>query len=208
MPSCPSQPFVRRGILFVLSAPSGAGKTTLCNALRANPDFHYSVSCTTRPPRQGETDGKDYHFLSSEDFEARINANEFLEYAQVHGAYYGTLRQNILTHLVAGTDVLLDIDVQGAEMVRQNAEASLRKDIVDVFIMPPNLQELERRLLKRGTESPEQMALRLSNAKEEMRAWSSYRYTIVTGSPEEDLHQFLAIMAAERNASHRLSLRS
>lgn len=197
-------PFTRRGILFVLSAPSGAGKTTLCNALRQKPDFVYSVSCTTRSPRPSELDGKDYHFLSQSDFDAKVRNNEFLEHASVHGASYGTLRQNVMRHLETGTDVLLDIDVQGAAMMRQNADASLLRDIVDVFLMPPSLEELRRRLLKRGTESEEQLQLRLANAGREMKAWRTYRYTIVTASPQEDFDNFRAIMCAERNASARL----
>lgn len=201
-------PFARRGILFLISAPSGAGKTTLCNELRKHPDFFYSVSCTTRQPRPGETGGKDYHFLSKAEFEARIAAGEFLEHANVHGNYYGTLRQNIVDHLEAGEDVLLDIDVQGAAMVRSNADASLRADLVDVFIMPPSLEELHRRLLKRGTESAEQIAIRLANAKAEMQAWNAYAYTLVTTTPEEDLASFRAIMRAERAASRRLTLKA
>lgn len=191
----------------MISAPSGAGKTTLCNALRSNADFFYSVSCTTRAARPGEVDGKDYQFLSKAEFESRIQAGEFLEYASVHGNYYGTLRQSIVERIDAGQDVLLDIDVQGAAMVRKNADSRLRTDIVDVFIMPPSLQELHRRLLKRGTESQDQVAVRLSNAREEMQSWSAYAYTIVTGTPEEDLLNFQAIMRAERSASRRLRLK-
>lgn len=202
-----ASPFSRRGILFVLSAPSGAGKTTLCNALRQNPDFAYSVSCTTRAPRPGEVDGKDYRFLSQADFEKRVQGNQFLEHANVHGSFYGTLRENLTRQLQSGTDVLLDIDVQGAAMVRQNADPELRRDIVDVFLMPPSFQELRRRLVKRGTETEEQLTLRLANARKEMEAWSAYRYTIVTGTPEEDFRNFRAIMAAERSASSRLTLK-
>lgn len=207
MSNASTNPFARRGILFVLSAPSGAGKTTLCNALRCAPDFFYSVSCTTRAARPGELDGKDYHFLSKQDFETKISHGQFLEHACVHGNYYGTLRESIVEKLQAGHDVLLDIDVQGAAMVRQNADATLRADLVDVFIMPPSLEELRRRLLKRGTESEEQLALRMANAEQEMQSWNQYAYTIVTGTPEEDLLNFRAIMRAERAASRRLRLK-
>lgn len=197
-------PFARSGILFVLSAPSGAGKSTLCNGLRADADFVYSVSCTTRPPRPGEIDGKDYHFLTHADFEQRITAGEFLEHAQVHGNRYGTLCHTVLQSLRAGIDVLIDIDVQGAAMIRSSNHPEIREALADVFLMPPSLGELRRRLAKRGTESPEQMALRLRNAEEEMREWRHYRYTVVTGSVEEDLANFRAIMRAERARSKRL----
>src|SRR6266513_1721942 len=110
--------FKRYGILFVVSAPSGAGKTTLCDALRQTPDFVYSVSCTTRPPRSGEIDGEDYRFLSKDDFLARVKAGEFLEHAKVHEHYYGTPRQPLIDNLKNGVDVLIDIDIQGAAAIR------------------------------------------------------------------------------------------
>jgi len=129
--------FRRQGILFVISAPSGTGKSTLCGNLRATPDFIYSVSCTTRPPRPGETDGTDYHFMTTEQFEARIKAGEMLEYAKVHQNYYGTLLAPVKEALAEGTDVLLDIDVQGASAIRSCGDALIRSSLVDVFIMPP-----------------------------------------------------------------------
>lgn len=198
--------FRRQGILFVISAPSGTGKSTLCGNLRATPDFIYSVSCTTRPPRAGETDGTDYHFLSTEQFESRIKAGEMLEYAKVHQNYYGTLLAPVKQALEEGTDVLLDIDVQGASAIRSCGDALIRSSLVDVFIMPPTLEELERRLRKRGTESEEQIHMRLERGREEMRNWRLYRYTILSGSMEEDLMKFRAIMRAERYLSSRLTL--
>ena len=147
-----SKQFSRYGILFVVSAPSGAGKSTLCDALRQTPDFVYSVSCTTRPPRAGEIEGEDYHFLSETDFLARVKAGEFLEHAEVHGKYYGTLRDPILSNLEKGVDVLIDIDTQGATAIREFDDAFIRQALADVFIMPPDLEELSRRLTKRGTE--------------------------------------------------------
>ena len=150
-----SKEFSRYGILFVVSAPSGAGKSTLCDALRQTPDFVYSVSCTTRLPRAGEIDGEDYHFLSQADFLARIEAQAFLEYAEVHGKYYGTLREPILSNLHHGVDVLIDIDTQGAAAIREFDDAFVRQALADVFIMPPDLEELRRRLTKRGTETPD-----------------------------------------------------
>jgi guanylate kinase len=199
--------FRRQGILFVISAPSGTGKSTLCENLRATPDFIYSISCTTRPPRPGEEDGVDYHFLSREDFLHRIERGEMLEYAQVHGNnYYGTLKTTVKEALEQGTDVLLDIDVQGAATIRKTDDAMVRDSLVDVFIMPPTIEELEKRLRKRGTETEEQVQQRLRTGREESKLWRLYKYTILSGSMEEDLTKFRAIMRAERYLSRRLEL--
>ncbi len=196
--------FSRTGILFVVSAPSGAGKTTLCDALRQTPDFVYSVSCTTRPPRAGEIDGDDYQFITEKDFVARIAAGDFLEHAQVHEHRYGTLRKPILTNLRSGVDVLIDVDTQGAASIRRFDDEFIRSALCDVFIMPPDLDELRRRLVKRGTETDEQIELRLTNAAGEMKLWRDYRYTIISKSMEEDLLKFRQIMGAERYLSRRL----
>jgi guanylate kinase len=198
--------FRRQGILFVLSAPSGTGKTTLCENLRATPDFIYSVSCTTRPPRPGEVDGTDYHFLAREEFLGKIQRGEMLEYAVVHDQYYGTLKATVKEALTHGTDVLLDIDVQGAATIRDTDDVMLRDSLVDVFIMPPTIEELEKRLRKRGTETEEQVQSRLSTGREESKLWRLYKYTILSGSMEEDLTKFRAIMRAERYLSQRLEL--
>ena len=194
----------RLGILFLLSAPSGAGKSTLRAGLQKDQDFAYSVSCTTRAPRPGERDGSDYHFLTREDFEAKIAAGAFLEHAQVHGNYYGTLKSAVLDALRAGTDVLIDIDVQGAAMVRATDHPEIRDALADIVLMPASVDVLRSRLARRGTETPEQIALRLRNAETEMRAWRQYRYALITGTPEEDLAGFRAIMRAERSRSSRL----
>lgn len=198
--------FARHGILFVVSAPSGAGKTTLCDALRQTPDFVYSISYTTRAPRPGEIDGEDYFFTSMEDFEKSIERGEFLEYANVHGQYYGTLKRNVVGHLQEGVDILIDIDVQGAQTIRDSSDPFIRDALADVFIMPPDLDELRRRLIKRGTESPEQIEIRLRQASKEMERWQDYRYTIISSSMEEDLQKFRAIMRAERYLSRRLHI--
>jgi guanylate kinase len=198
--------FSRRGILFVVSAPSGAGKTTLVDALRETPELVYSVSCTTRPARGGEIEAEDYHFISEKDFLARIEQNEFLEHAKVHGHYYGTLRAPIVSHLKNGADVLIDIDIQGAAAIRQNDDPFIRQALSDIFIMPPDLDELRRRLTKRGTETAEQIELRLVNAAREMELWRDYRYTIISQSMEEDLLKFRRIISAERYLSRRLIL--
>ena len=201
-----SREFRRRGILFVVSAPSGAGKSTLLNALRPAADFVYSVSCTTRAPRPGEIDGEDYHFLTAEDFARRLAAGEFLETAVVHGNRYGTRRAAVADQLAAGVDVLIDIDVQGARMIRADASAQIQESIADIFIMPPSLDELRHRLVRRGTETPEQIEVRMTNAATELEAWRDYRYTLISGSMEEDLQKFRAIMRAERYLSRRMIL--
>ena len=198
--------FSRYGILFVVSAPSGAGKTTLCDALRQTPDFVYSVSCTTRAPRAGEIDGEDYHFISEPDFLARVTAGEFLEHAEVHGKYYGTLREPTLSNLQKGVDVLIDIDTQGAAAIRKFEDVFVRQALADVFIMPPDLEELRRRLTKRGTETGAQIEQRLQTAAREMELWRDYRYTIISQSIEEDLMKFRHIMGAERYLSSRMIL--
>ncbi len=201
-----SNQFSRSGILFVVSAPSGAGKTTLCDALRQTRDFVYSVSCTTRAPRAGEIDGEDYQFLGESEFRARIEAKEFLEFAKVHEHYYGTLREPIVAHLRNGVDVLIDIDTQGAAAIRNYDDEFIRGSLCDVFIMPPDLEELRRRLTRRGTETGLQIDLRLSTAAQEMELWRDYRYTIISKSMEEDLQKFRHIMGAERYLSKRLAL--
>jgi guanylate kinase len=196
--------FSRYGILFVISAPSGAGKSTLCDALRQTPNFVYSVSCTTRPPRAGEIEGEDYQFLSETDFLARAKAGDFLENAKVHEHRYGTLKKPVLKNLKNGVDVLIDIDTQGAAAIRNCDDQFIRQSLTDVFIMPPDLEELRRRLTKRGTETPKQIELRLVNAAREMELWRDYRYTIISQSVEEDLQKFRHIMGAERYLSRRL----
>jgi guanylate kinase len=202
-----SKQFSRHGILFVISAPSGAGKTTLVEALRKTSNLFYSVSCTTRAPRAGEIAGENYQFLSNADFRARVEAGDFLEHARVHGDYYGTLREPVLNNLNNGTDVLLDIDIQGAATIRTCGDPIIRQALTDVFIMPPDLDELRRRLRERGTETEEKIERRLETATREMELWRDYRYTIISGSVEEDLEKFRCIMAAERYLSRRLWLR-
>jgi guanylate kinase len=199
-----SNQFSRYGILFVISAPSGAGKSTLCAALRQTPDFVYSVSCTTRSARAGEINGEDYVFVTEAEFLARVKAGEFLEHARVHEHYYGTLRKPLLHNLQNGVDVLIDVDTQGAEAIRNCDDEFIRGALADVFIMPPNLDELRRRLIKRGTETLQQIELRLNNAAREMELWREYRYTIISQSVEEDLQKFRHITRAERYLSRRL----
>ena len=203
--SHPTLQFRRTGILFVISAPSGAGKTTLCTALRQKPDFVWSVSCTTRAPRPGEVDGEDYHFLHPDDFTTRLGNGEFLEHAEVHGNHYGTLKGPVLENLRNGIDVLLDIDTHGAANIRACGDPLILRALADVFLLPPDLEELHRRLLRRGTETEEQVKIRMSNAAKEMECWRDYRYTIINGSMEENIEKFRAVMRAERYLSHRMT---
>jgi guanylate kinase len=198
--------FTRHGILFVISAPSGAGKTTVVQALRTTGKFFYSVSCTTRAPRAGETNGEHYQFLSAADFLTRIDAGDFLEHAKVHQDLYGTLRESVLTNLIKGVDVLIDIDTQGAATIRNSDDPIIRQALADIFIMPPSVEELRRRLMKRGTETAQQIESRLATAIREMELWRDYRYTIVSGSVEEDLKNVRNIMSAETFLSRRLTL--
>ncbi len=198
--------FRRTGILFVLSAPSGAGKTTLCSALRQKPDFVYAVSCTTRSPRSGEVEGEDYYFLTDEDFDRRVAAGDFLEHAEVHGGKYGTLKSTVTDNLSKGVDVLVDIDTKGAASIRACADSYVLDALADVFIMPPDLEELRRRLKKRGTETDEQIEMRVHNAATEMERWREYKYVLISGSMEEDIEKFRAVMRAERYLSRRFSL--
>ncbi len=188
----------------MVSAPSGAGKTTLVERIRRNPNLFYSVSCTTRTPRAGEIDGQDYRFLSDADFRERAAKGDFVEHAQVHGDHYGTLREPIVTNLETGKDVLIDIDTQGAAVIRNCGDPLIRNALADVFIMPPDLEELRKRLLKRGTETAQQIDSRLATAAREMEHWRDYRYTIISGSVEEDLQRFRQIMEAETYLSRRL----
>jgi guanylate kinase len=199
-----SKKFSRRGILFVVSAPSGAGKTTLVERIRRTPNLFYSVSCTTRTPRAGEIDRQDYRFLSDADFRERVAKGDFVEHAQVHGDHYGTLREPIVTNLETGNDVLIDIDTQGAAVIRNCGDPLIQDALADVFIMPPDLEELRKRLLKRGTETAQQIDSRLATAAREMEHWRDYRYTIISGSVEEDLQRFRQIMEAESYLSRRL----
>ena len=188
----------------MVSAPSGAGKTTLVERIRRTPNLFYSVSCTTRAPRAGEIDCQDYQFLSDADFQHRVEKGDFLEHAHVHGDYYGTLREPVVTNLKSGKDVLIDIDTQGAAVIRNCGDLVIREALADVFIMPPDLEELRKRLLKRGTETAEQIDSRLTTATGEMEHWRDYRYTIISGSVEEDLQRFRQIMEAENYLSRRL----
>ena len=188
------------GRLFVISAPSGAGKTTLLK--RVTPrltGLSFSVSHTTRLPRPGEREGVDYHFVAREEFEKMMGEGAFLEYARVHDNLYGTSRMAVERLRQQGVDVVLDIDVQGAAILR---EAGL-VDAAYIFIAPPSVAELERRLRGRGTEAEEMIATRLANARMELAAMSSYEYLLVNRQVEESVELLTAIILAERARAHR-----
>lgn len=195
----------RTGILLVVSGPSGSGKTTLCRRLADSGEAHYSISCTTRAPRPGEVDGRDYHFLSKDLFHQRLSAGDFLEHAEVHGNFYGSLKSEVLDHLAAGTDVVMDIDVQGADQVRSCEDAEIRKAFVDLFVMPPSEEELRERLSGRGTDSGETISLRMTNALGEMRHWPQYAYRMLSSTREADYDAFSAVVTAERLRVSRLA---
>lgn len=170
------------GLALIVSGPSGAGKSTVCEILRKKrPDIRFSVSCTTRAPRPGETDGKDYHFISPEEFAAKVAENQFIEYATVHENSYGTLRSEIIDRIESGEDVLLDIDVQGALQIKEYVKNDelLAKCVEFAFIGPPDFAELERRLRSRGTETEEAISVRLKNARDELEKWDEYDYLII-----------------------------
>jgi len=188
----------RTGMLLVVSGPSGSGKTTLCRRLADSGEVRYSISCTTRAPRSGEVNGRDYHFLSRAEFENKLAAGEFLEHAEVHGNLYGSLKSEVRGHIASGLDVVMDIDVQGADQVRGCADAAIRRAFVDLFVMPPNDDELLARLSGRGTDSAAVISLRMKNALEEMKHWKKYTYLLVSGSRDDDFGKFLSLLHAER----------
>lgn len=189
------------GRLFVISAPSGAGKTTLLSRVMARiPGLVFSVSHTTRLPRPGESDGVDYHFVSPDDFLAMVDRGSFLEHAEVHGNLYGTSREAVRKQLEAGKDVVLDIDVQGAAILRGSGQL----DAAYIFIAPPGMAELEKRLRGRGTESEERIRLRLKNARQELQAAGQYEYLIINEDITEAADLLAAIILAERARAHRL----
>lgn len=203
-----SAPCQVRPVLLLIAAPSGAGKTTLCdNLLRSCENMRRAVTCTTRAPRGQETDGEDYHFLDTSTFEQRVAGGDFLEHAMVYGHRYGTLRSEVMDKLAAGFDVLLNIDVQGAGSVRAVAEqdAALRSALVTLFLTPPNLALLEKRLRHRATDAEEVIQRRLALARQEAAEWSHFHYLIISGTPEEDLRRAQTILAAERMRTGRSS---
>jgi len=193
----------RRGALIVVSAPSGAGKTTLCHEVRQLvPDLFYSVSCTTRPPRPGEVNGTDFHFVSEAEFLDMRDRDGFAEWASVHGNHYGTPVHALEGALTRGLDVLLDIDTHGARQLRQRYP-----EAVSVFVMAPSMKDLEARLRERRSDAPVEIARRLSRAREEIAAWRHYDYLIINRDVKEAVDQLATVIEAERCRTNRLTLK-
>jgi guanylate kinase len=193
-------------LLVVISAPSGGGKTTLCNQLlAARPDMARAITCTTRAPREGEKEGSDYYFLDAGSFLKRVQAGNFLEHATVYGHSYGTLKSEVLGKLRLGRDVLLNVDVQGTAAIRKCAEEDpeLKRALVTVFLTPPSLAVLEERLRKRGTDTPPVIQKRLGVARQEIAQWKNFDYLLISRSVAQDLGGIQAVVEAEKMRTER-----
>lgn len=191
-------PTQRLGQLIVVSGPSGTGKTTLCRKACDDGLAVFSVSCTTRQPRPGEIDGKDYFFLAEDDFLTRVEQGELFEHARVHDRWYGTLKSHVYENLRRGIDVLLDIDVQGAIQVRSCQDELVHRCLLDLFILPPSLEELRNRLAGRATEDAAAFELRMKNAEAEMEHWRDYQHVLISDTRESDNARFRALLTAGR----------
>jgi guanylate kinase len=190
----------RQGLLIVISGPSGAGKGTICKALlQKNKDLKISVSCTTRSPREGEREGINYYFVSKEKFQDMIEKNEFLEYATVYGNYYGTPRKYVEEELKKGNDVILEIDIQGALMVKERYPEG-----VFIFILPPSMEELKNRIIKRGSETEDSLNTRFTAAFEEIKYMSKYDYAVVNDYVDEAVKKIECIIVAEKCKCNRM----
>jgi guanylate kinase len=193
-------------LLVLISAPSGGGKTTICqHLLAARPSMTRAVTCTTRPARPEERDGEDYYFLDATSFLKRVQAGNFLEHATVYGNSYGILKAEVLGKLRQGKDVLLSVDVQGAATIRERAleDPELKRALVTVFLTPHSLTVLEERLRKRGTDSPAIIQKRLAVARQEVAQWRNFDYLLISTTIKEDLRRMLAIVEAEKMRSPR-----
>ena len=185
----------RRGLMLVLSSPSGAGKTTLSRRLlESDPAIDLSISVTTRPPRPGEVDGRDYHFIDRAQFDAMVARGELLEWAQVFGNRYGTPRGPVEAALASGRDVLFDIDWQGTQQLREKGRA----DLVSVFVLPPTIPDLEQRLKSRAQDAPDVIRSRMAKASDEMSHWAEYDYVIINRKVPDAFEDVRAILGAER----------
>lgn len=194
-------------VFLVISAPSGAGKTTVSTALlESNPNLRRVVTCTTRAPRAGENDGVDYNFLPLPVFEQRIAAGEFLEHAEVYGNRYGTLKSSVLDLLRGGFDVIVSVDVQGVAAIQECglSDAAIGASLVTAFLCPPTLSELEKRLRGRGTDAESVVARRLATARQEVERWSTFDYIVTSGTREQDLSRMQSILDAERLRTRRV----
>jgi guanylate kinase len=195
LPSPPGNPH-RRGLLIILSSPSGAGKSTLSRRLlEADPEVQFSISATTRPPRPGEIEGREYYFKGRRAFEAMVADNGMLEHAEVFGNLYGTPRAPVEAAIAAGHDVLFDVDWQGGQQIRNS---SLRDAVVSIFILPPSIAELEARLRARGQDADDIVADRMLKSRDEISHWAEYDYVLVNENLAECEHELRAIIEAER----------
>ena len=196
-----------KALLILISAPSGAGKTTVCqNLIEKHPNIVRAVTCTTRQPREGEQHGKDYYFLSPEAFEEKVQAGMFLEHAEVYGRRYGTLKSEVVDWLGKGTDVLLNIDVQGAASLRQEAQTVdiIRDSLVTVFLTTRTFGELEARLKNRGTDSEGERDKRIKVAREEVARWQEFDYLLISSSYEGDVRRMEVIIESEKMKRERI----
>ena len=194
-------------LLVLISAPSGGGKTTLCQQLLSvRSQKTRAITCTTRPPREGERDGVDYYFLDAGSFLKRVQAGNFLEHATVYGNSYGILKAEVLGKLRQGRDVLLNVDVQGAATIREKAheDAELKRALMSVFLTPSSMEVVEGRLRRRGTDSEGVIQKRLSVARQEIAQWKNFDYLLLSSTIEEDLRRMLAIVEAEKMRSPRV----
>ena len=196
----------RFGIVFVVSGPSGTGKSTICRkVLQDDSNLKFSVSCTTRPPREGENDGVDYYFISKNKFRDHIKQNAFIEHAEVHEELYGTLRSEVEDCIKIGRDILLDIDVQGVARIQGQEEEELWTQCVQyIFFAPPSLGELERRLRGRGTESETRILSRLNAGDLEMKNWKNYNYLLINFNISDSVKKLQSIIQAERLKTSRI----
>ncbi|MBS5926057.1 MAG: guanylate kinase [Clostridium sp.] len=183
-----------KGVLIVISGPSGAGKGTICKALlEKHKDIHLSVSATTRDPRQGEVHGVNYYFLNKDEFLKKVEEDDFLEWAEVYGNCYGTPKSNVKELLDSGKDVILEIDIQGALKVKENTEEG-----VFIFILPPSMEELKQRIINRGSETPESLMRRFNSAYQEINYISKYNYAVVNDTVENAVNKIENILTAEK----------
>lgn len=194
--SAPNSKMIRRGLLVILSSPSGAGKSTLAKRLMAwDQTIRFSVSATTRAPRQGEIDGREYYFRSRTEFETMVASGQMLEHAEVFGNLYGSPRGPVETAMAEGRDTLFDVDWQGGQQIRNSA---LGKDVVSIFILPPSVAELERRLISRGQDSADVIAGRMAKSQAEISHWAEYDYVLINEDLDRAEVQLIAIVQAER----------